>query len=58
MHPKSPGYDWQKTLWKIARNPTLEVVAAIVVVLLAAWLAIQTELDTKLQVFPVPFGHK
>jgi hypothetical protein len=58
MHPKSPGYDWQKTLWKIVRNPTLEVVAAIVVVLLAAWLAIQTELDTKLQVFPVPFGHK
>jgi hypothetical protein len=58
MHPKSPGYDWQKTLWKIVRNPTLEVVAAIVVVLLAAWLAIQTELDTKVQVFPVPFGHK
>jgi hypothetical protein len=58
MHSKSPGYDWQKTLWKIVRNPTLEVVAAIVVVLLAAWLAIQTELDTKVQVFPVPFGHK
>jgi hypothetical protein len=52
MHPKSPGYDWQKTLWKIVRNPTLEVVV------LAAWLAIQTELDTKVQVFPVPFGHK
>ena len=58
MHPKSPGYDWQKTLWKIVRNPTFEVVAAIVVVLFATWLAVQTEVDPKLQVFPVPFGHK
>lgn len=58
MQPKLLGYQWQKTLWKIVRNPTAEVVAAIVVVLLATWIAVQTEVDSKLQVFPVPFGQK
>jgi len=56
MHPKSPGYDWQKTLWKIVRNPTLEVVAAIVVVLFATWLIVQSEAENRLSVFPVPYG--
>ena len=57
MHPKSPGYDWQKTLWKIVRNPAFEVVAAIVVVLFAAWIVVQSETDIRHPVFPVPFGH-
>ena len=48
--------DWQKTIWKIVSNPAFEVVAAIVVVLFAAWIVVQSETDNH-QVFPVPFGH-
>ena len=48
------GSDWQKVLWKIVRNPAFEVVAAIVVVLLAAWLVIETETDRRHTLFPVP----
>ena len=48
--------DWQKTLWKIVRNPAFEVVAAIVVVLFAAWIVVQSETDIRHPVFPVPFG--
>ena len=40
-------HEWQKTLWKIVRNPTVEVVAAIVVVLLATWIVVQTETDLR-----------
>ncbi|HLX22292.1 MAG TPA: hypothetical protein VKR38_03010 [Usitatibacter sp.] len=48
------GSNWQKTkLWKIVTNPTIEVVAAIVVVLFAATLVIWQEADDK-TVFPVP----
>ena len=49
--------DWQKTLWKIVSNPALEVVAAIVVVLIAAWIVVHSESDPKQAIFPVPFGH-
>ena len=53
-HPIS-STDWQKALWKIIRNPTLEVVAAIVVVLLATWLLVQGEAENRQQpLFPVP----
>jgi hypothetical protein len=46
---------WQKTkLWKIVSNPTIEVVAAIVVVLFAATLVIWQEADDRHTVFPVP----
>jgi hypothetical protein len=58
MQPKNLGYHWQKALWKIVSNPAMEVVAAIVVVLFATWIVIQTEVDQKVQVFPVPFGQK
>jgi hypothetical protein len=58
MHLRSFATDWQKALWKIVRNPAFEVVAAIVVVLFATWLVIQTEAEQKHTVFPVPFGHK
>ena len=51
------GTDWQKAIWKILRNPTFEVVAAIVVVLLATWLIVQTETDMRHHnPFPVPAG--
>ncbi len=56
MHPLLTK-DWQKTLWKIVSNPAFEVVAAIVVVLFAAWIVVQSETDTRHQIFPVPFGH-
>lgn len=51
------GLDWQKTLWKIISNPALEVVAAIVLVLFAAWILVQSEAENRHSVFPVPFGH-
>jgi len=54
MQPIS-GSDWHKTkLWKIVSNPTIEVVAAIVVVLFAAMLVIWQEADDRKTVFPVP----
>ena len=34
---------WQNALWKILTNPAFEVVAAMVVVLLAAWVVIWSE---------------
>jgi hypothetical protein len=51
------GTDWQKTFWKIVSNPALEVVAAIVVVLFATWIVVQSEVDNRHTLFPVPFGH-
>ncbi len=51
------GNDWHKTLRKILRNPTLEVVAAIVLVLLAAWVVIQTEAERHAPLFPLVVGH-
>jgi hypothetical protein len=55
---KSFGNDWQKTFWKIVRNPAIEVVAAIAVVLVSTWIVVQTESAEHPQVFPVPFGHR
>jgi hypothetical protein len=50
------GTNWQKALWKIIRNPAIEVVAAIVVVLFATWLIVESEAENRLSVFPVPYG--
>lgn len=51
------GNDWQKTIWKILTNPTFKVIAAIVVVVLATWLIVQTETDLRQHTpFPVPVG--
>ena len=58
MQPRLIVNDWQKFIWKIVRNPAIEVIAAIVVVLFAAWIAIQTEVDQRHPIFPVPFGHR
>ena len=35
--------DWQNAIWKILTNPAFNVVAAIVVVLIAAWFVIETD---------------
>lgn len=52
------GNDWRKTLRRILRNPTVEVVAAIVVVLLAAWFVIQSEAERRAPLFPVVIQQK
>jgi hypothetical protein len=59
MQPKPLG-SWQKALWKFVKNPTVEVVAAIAVVLVSAWVVVQAEVDLKHQQrpFPVPFDQK
>jgi hypothetical protein len=38
---------WQKALWKLLTQPTFEVVAAIVVMLLATWIVVSTEVELK-----------
>ena len=60
MQHKSLGLNWSKTLWKIVKNPVVEVAAAIVTVLLATWLVVQTEVDTRkgYRQYDVPLVHK
>ena len=50
------GNDWRNALWKIIRNPALEVVAAILLVVLATWIVVSTETEQNKTLFPVPFG--
>lgn len=52
------GSDWHKTLRRILRNPTVEVLLAIVLVLLAAWVVIETEAERRAPLFPLLFGHR
>jgi hypothetical protein len=53
------GGNWQGTLWKIVTNPAIEVIAAIVVVLVAAWFVIDTDsLQKGKAQFPVPLVAK
>ena len=55
MHPRRWGTDWQKAVWKLVTNPAVEVVAAILAVLLAAWIVIQTDLEhPRRNPFPMP----
>jgi len=58
MHLKFVGIDWQKRLWRILKNPALEVVAAILVVMLAAWVVVETEVEQRTTLFPLLSGHK
>lgn len=48
--------DWRNAIWKLVTNPALEVLAAIGVVLFAAWLVVSIEADEKKTLFPVPYG--
>jgi len=50
------GNDWRSALWKIVRNPAIEVVAVVAVVLLATWIVVSIEVDEKKSLFPVPYG--
>ncbi len=58
MHLRFVGIDWQKTLWRILKNPALEVVAAILVMMLAAWVVVETEAEQRTTLFPLLTGHK
>jgi ABC-type nickel/cobalt efflux system permease component RcnA len=53
MHLRLIGNGWQKALWKIVSNPAIEVVAAIVVVLFAAWIVVQTDVDQRSSHVPI-----
>ena len=55
MQLRRLGNDWQKAIWKVLTNPAVEVVAAILAVLLAAWIVIQTDLEhPRHNPFPMP----
>jgi hypothetical protein len=55
MQLRRLGNDWQKAIWKIVTNPAVEVLAAIVAVLLAAWVVVATEIEhPRHNPFPVP----
>ena len=45
--PKSMVSAWPKALWKIVKNPSVEVAAAIIAVLLAAWVVIQVDVEQR-----------
>jgi hypothetical protein len=49
--------DWHKSLWKILGNPAIEVVVAIVLVLIAAWVLVGTDPFQSVNQQPV-FGYK
>lgn len=48
---------WRKLL-KFIMNPTVEVILAIVVVLLSAWVVIETDSTQRKHAYPVLFGNK
>lgn len=53
------NYNWQEALWKIVTNPLIEVIAAVVVMLVAAWFVVDTAVVQKgAQPFPIPYGGK
>lgn len=58
MQLKSLGHEWQKTLWRIVSNPAVEVIAAIVLVVLAAVVVVQAEIDQRSTPFPLLYGRK
>ena len=60
MEGKSLGTRWPKTLWKIVKNPTVEVAAVIVAVLLATWVVVVGEVDSRraTRLIEVPLVHK
>jgi hypothetical protein len=51
---RNVGQDWRNAIWKIVSNPALEVLAAIAVVLFAAWLVVSFESEQKHTLYPIP----
>ncbi|HET9653248.1 MAG TPA: hypothetical protein VFP36_13695 [Usitatibacter sp.] len=58
MQMRLDASEWPKTVWKVVTNPAIEVIAAIVVVLLAAWVVVQTDVEQRAPVLPVISGVK
>jgi hypothetical protein len=50
------GNDWRNAIWKLIRNPAFEVVAAILVVVIATWIVVTAETEQNRTLFPVPYG--
>jgi membrane-bound ClpP family serine protease len=57
MTTKCTNNHWYKRLWRILSNPTLDVIVAMVVVILAAWIVIESETQQK-HPYPVLFGNR
>ena len=60
MVQRHSGYSWQKALWRIVTNPTVEVIAAIIVMVFAAWVVVETQADLRHDKHRLPllFGQK
>jgi hypothetical protein len=58
MQLRLDASEWHKTVWKLMTNPAIEVLAAIVVMLLAAWVVVQTETEHRIPHLPVVSGVK
>ena len=60
MFDRHLGSEWQKALWRLLTNPTFEVVAAIVVMIVAACVVVDTQMDLRhdRQRLPFVFGQK
>lgn len=52
---RRPG-TWPKTLWKWVTDPTVDVLAVIALVLLAAWVVVQTDVEVR-RSFALPYLH-
>lgn len=55
MTGRSIRDEWQK-LWRILTNPTVEVVAAMLLVLAAAWIVVETDALPRSPYAPVLFA--
>jgi hypothetical protein len=49
---------WRQAIWKVLTNPAVEVIATIVVVLVATWVLVGTEAFQDRRVQAVQFSHK
>lgn len=52
MQLRLDGSGWPKQVWKVVTNPAFEVIAAIVLVLFAACVVIQTEAEHRIPHLP------
>ena len=52
------GNEWHKQVWKAVKNPAVEVMAAIIAVLLAAWVVVDTETEHRIPHLPAISGAK
>lgn len=60
MVDRHAASEWQRILWRILTNPMFEVVVAILVVALSAWVVVETQMDLRhdRHKLPLLFGQK